>query len=318
MDFRVSALPIVGGEGLTLRVLDAEGQPDLNQMFLFQPDLVRSLRDYLQIREKRGGLILLSGQTGSGKTTTLSAMSRVLPRERCNLLTVEDPVELELPFARQFQPNALLHQNMAQTERTLLRQDPDVIIIGEVRDADSAGIALKMAESGHMVLTTVHAEHPVKALLRLISLVAERESRDWASFVIAQFLKVSINQSLWARPCEMCAIEVERGLAVNSAGCPHCDNGRRGRVLVHDTLLLGTQVGDLERHALQRALQSGSAQELLDVETLPGLRRITRESVVRLLVSHDKLAVEDLHEFDAATAVRLNASGPPAPEVRHD
>lgn len=303
MDFRVSALPIVGGEGLAMRVLDAEGLPGLDQLFPYQPELVSAVRANLQIREKRGGLILLSGQTGSGKSTTLSAMARVLPRERANIITVEDPVELELPFSRQYQPNALLKQTMAQTERTLLRQDPDVIVIGEIRDADSACTALKMIESGHMVITTVHAESPLKALLRIVSVASERESKEWASFVLSQFLKVSINQSLWAKPCEMCAIDVEGGVSVHTAGCSYCTGGRKGRVLVHDSLLLGPQAGDLERHALQIALQTGDAQQLRDVQTLPGVRRIDRETIVRLLVKHRKLAVEDLVEFQAADAL---------------
>lgn len=302
MDFRVSSLPIVGGEGLTLRVLDAESLPDLSQMFPHQAEMVSALRGYLQIREKRGGLILVSGQTGSGKSTTLNAMARVLPRERCNLVTVEDPVELELPFARQYQPNALLKQDMAHIERTLLRQDPDAVLFGEIRDADSACTALKMVESGHPVFTTVHAETPVQALLRVVSLVAERESREWASFVLSQFLKVSINQSLWARPCEACAIEVPGGVAVNASGCPHCNGGRRGRVLVHDTLLLGPQAGDIERHELQLALQSGNAQQLRAVQVLAGVRRITRESVARTFVARRLLAVEDAREFEAVEA----------------
>lgn len=303
MDFRVSALPIVGGEGITMRVLDGESLPSLPDMFPRQPELLTSLRGYLQVREKRGGMILVSGQTGSGKSTTLSAMARLLPRERSNVITVEDPVEIELPFARQFQPNALLKQNMAQTERTLLRQDPDIIIIGEIRDADSACTALKMIESGHLVMTTVHAESPVQALLRVVSLVSERESRDWASFVISQFLKVSINQSLWARPCEVCSTLVDgRGLALNSAGCSHCNHGRRGRVLVHDTLILGRAAADLERHALQEALLSGQAQALRDVQALSGIQRVSRETVVRLLVANKILAVEDLDEFEALVA----------------
>lgn len=307
MDFRVSALPIVGGEGITMRVLDGESLPAMGDMFPHQPELLTALRGYLQVREKRGGMILVSGQTGSGKSTTLSAMARLLPRERSNVITVEDPVEIELPFARQFQPNALLKQNMAQTERTLLRQDPDIIIIGEIRDADSACTALKMIESGHLVMTTVHAESPVQALLRVVSLVSERESREWASFVISQFLKVSINQSLWARPCSVCSTPVAHGIALNPVGCSHCNHGRRGRVLVHDSLLLGRSATDVERHALQEALISGHAQALREVQTLSGIHRISREHVVRLLVENKVLAVEDLEEFEQDDSVeKLN------------
>lgn len=320
MDFRVSSLPISGGEGLTLRVLDAESLPDLPQMFPYQHDMLTALQGYLQIREKRGGLILLSGQTGSGKTTTLNGMARILPRERCNLVTIEDPVELELPFARQFQPNAMLGQNMAQIERTLLRQDPDVILIGEIRDADSAVTALKMVESGHLVLTTVHAESPVQALLRVVSIAAERESREWASFVISQFLKLSINQSLWAKPCEVCSVPGPGGVKLNPAGCPHCSNGRRGRVLIHDTLLLGAQAGEIERHELQLALQTGNARQLRDVQAVPGIRRISRESVVRLMIANKKLAIEDAAEFDEKARLEAEARdadvSEPLPEAR--
>lgn len=298
MDFRVSSLPFVGGEGLSLRVLDADSMPSMPELFPCQPEFLGLLDGYLHIREKRGGFILVSGQTGSGKSTTLGAMARILPRERSNVITVEDPVEIVLPFARQFQPNAMLKQTMAQIERTLLRQDPDVIIVGEVRDADSAVTVLKMIESGHLVLATVHAESPVQALLRVVSLASERESREWASFVVSQFLKVSINQSLWAMPCEVCAISTPAGKHIHKPGCPHCYFGRRGRVLVHDSVLLGKAATDVERHALQSALLSGSARALKEVQDLPGVRRIHREEIARLFVAEGKLALEDLAEFD--------------------
>lgn len=299
MDFRVSTLPIAGGEGLAIRVSDAESIPELRSIFPAQEEFLEMLQAYLAIREKRGGLILLSGQTGSGKTATLGAMAGQLPRERINVVTLEDPIELGLPFSRQFQVNSFLGQNMAQMERTLLRQDPDVIIIGEIRDADSAVTALKLVESGHLVMTTIHAENSIQSLLRLVSMASERSTREWAAFVISQFLKVSINQSLWARPCGTCSERNPDGtISIHHEGCPSCNHGRRGRVLVHDSLFLAPNVNELERHELQRALQEGSAALLRDVQKRQGVKRITRDFIVRLLTKGAILAVDDLRDYE--------------------
>lgn len=299
MDLRVSAMPIAGGEGLVLRILDGESAPDLHQMFPGQSRIMTAVQRYLDVKEKRGGLILVSGQTGSGKTTTLHGFARLLPRDRINLVTVEDPVELEMPLTKQFQPNALLNQNMAQIERTLLRQDPDAVIIGEIRDADSACTALKMAESGHMVLTTIHAESAEQALMRLASMAAERESRDWASFVIAQFLKLSISQSLRAKPCVHCSTSTPEGLRLNKSGCPHCVNGWRGRVLVHDTLMTTGRISEEERHNIQLALKEGSLKRLAELCAMEGMMKQTRQETMAILVKERLLALDDLQEFEA-------------------
>ena len=257
IDFRVASQPLAQGETIALRVLDPESLPSIESLFPAAPDMILRLRAVSAVHGKTGGLLLFSGPTGSGKTTTLYAVSQSFARDRINVVTVEDPVEYTLPFARQIQINQLLEQRTTDVERSILRQDPDVIVFGEIRDGDSARAALKFTESGHLVLATIHATTAMQTFERFVSFFEDSAKRE-ALFILAHSLRLLFSQRLAQRLCS-CArpagpedaesvaatlagtgLEVAEGAPLRlRAGCPRCDHsGIFGRVLAFESLAL--------------------------------------------------------------------------------
>lgn len=312
VDFRVNAQPITGGETLALRVLDAASLPTIVDMYPSQPEMQQLLERLAGSSGKKGGIILVSGATGSGKSTTLYALTQMLPRDKINLMTVEDPVEYTLPFARQIQLNALLGQTAGSMERSLLRQDPDVILLGEMRDAASARAGLKFAESGHLVLATLHAHSASEVFERLSGFFETQAEKLEAVYVLAQHLLVSMHQELAPKLCSFCAVPLDVAQTQASAsqvgskldidhgsykrlGCSRCVDGIKGRALLHETLILprDTSVRQ-ELHALLESSISGASR----IGTVSGVRHITkRETAVALLKAGlvDIEAVKDVH-----------------------
>ncbi len=257
IDVRVASQPLALGETIAMRILDPDGMPGMESLFPADPAMIKLLRGHSEVFGKAGGLVLLSGPTGSGKTTTLYTMAQRFPRDRVNVVTVEDPVEYVLPFARQIQLNQMLDQRAADVERSILRQDPDIIIFGEIRDGDSARAALKFTESGHLVLATIHAVTALQTFERFVSFFDEGTKPE-ALFVLAHSLKTLLNQRLCKRLCG-CArhanagdgeairqaldgtgLEYRPGANLRMAvGCPSCEGlGYRGRVLAYEVLSL--------------------------------------------------------------------------------
>ena len=257
IDVRVASQPLALGETIAMRILDPDGMPGMEALFPADPAMIKLLRGHAEVFGKSGGLVLLSGPTGSGKTTTLYTLAQRLPRDRVNVVTVEDPVEYVLPFARQIQLNQMLDQRAVDVERSILRQDPDIIIFGEIRDGDSARAALKFTESGHLVIATVHAVTALQTFERFVSFF-DSGTKAEALFVLAHSLKTLLNQRLAKRLCD-CARHAtpsdgeairqtleDTGLEYRpeanlrmAVGCTSCEGlGYRGRVLAYEVLHL--------------------------------------------------------------------------------
>jgi type II secretory ATPase GspE/PulE/Tfp pilus assembly ATPase PilB-like protein len=256
VDFRISTQPLVDGESVVLRALDASRLPSLDALFPKQPHMVGMMRGIITHNGKVGGLVLISGATGSGKSTTQYTLACGFRRDAMNVITVEDPVEYLLPFAKQIQLQALIKQKAIELERSILRQDPDILIFGEIRDANSARAALAFAESGHLVISTVHANSVIQVPERFLSLIDPQHRSD-SEFLLAHFLKLVIHQRLVRRLCK-CAVEfnpteldeiqevIERstgGLLTatpglkRACGCNRCEGtGYHARVVAHETL----------------------------------------------------------------------------------
>ncbi len=231
VDVRVSTLPTGHGERAVLRLLDKEaGRLDLHHLGM--SEAVQQQFDALVAQPH--GIVLVTGPTGSGKTTTLyAAMSRV-NNSTTNILTVEDPIEYELAGVGQTQVNARIDMTFAKALRAILRQDPDVIMIGEIRDLETAQIAVQASLTGHLVLATLHTNDSAAAVTRLLDMGIE-------PFLLSSSLLGAVAQRLVRKLCEVCK-EFD-GQQWRSVGCEKCGKtGYQGRVGIYELLLTTDEI----------------------------------------------------------------------------
>jgi len=244
IDCRVSTLPALHGEKIVIRLLTrGDDVPSLASLG-FEPEQLEIFNKALAVPQ---GLVLITGPTGSGKTNTLYAAIHATMSPEKNIITLEDPVEVQLPGITQVQVHAKVGMTFSAGLRSVLRQDPDIVLIGEVRDTETAELALKASMTGHLVLSTLHTNSAVGALTRLVDMGA-------APFLVASSLTAAIAQRLVRRPCESCAegyIPDEDTLALldlsiedildatplKGTGCPECGgSGYKGRTAVYEVL----------------------------------------------------------------------------------
>ncbi|HEX9485104.1 MAG TPA: GspE/PulE family protein, partial [Gemmatimonadaceae bacterium] len=274
VDLRVSTLPVSHGEKVVVRVLDGNaGLRTLETIGFAAADLAR-IRSLLEQRE---GLILVTGPTGSGKTTTLYAALREIQQRGVNVVTVEDPIEYRLPGIVQVQVHERAGLTFGAALRSIVRQDPDVILVGEIRDRETAEIAIQASLTGHLVLSTLHTNDAASAVTRLVDVGV-------APAKIATAVKGIIAQRLVRRACQPC----------EAAGCQVCRGlGYRGRRAVAEILITSTDVerrisaGDSAEAIAQAARaagcvslwESGLALVKSGATTMEELRRIAAEPV---------------------------------------
>src|SRR5690554_4443215 len=231
IDVRVSTLPTGHGERAVLRLLDKEaGRLELERL-----GMAADVLDGLDALIRRPhGIFLVTGPTGSGKSTTLYAALSRLDTATTNILTVEDPIEYDLPGIGQTQVNARINLTFASALRAILRQDPDVIMIGEIRDLETAQIAVQASLTGHLVLATLHTNDAVSAVARLVDMGVE-------PFLLASTLQGVLAQRLIRKLCPSCK-EVD-GKEWRAVGCDNCGmTGYQGRVGVYELLLTTDQI----------------------------------------------------------------------------
>jgi type II secretory ATPase GspE/PulE/Tfp pilus assembly ATPase PilB-like protein len=271
VDLRVSTLPAAHGEKVVLRVLDSRaGAANLDSLGVASAQLER-MRALLDARE---GLVLVTGPTGSGKTTTLYGALRAIQRRGVNVVTVEDPIEYRLAGIVQVQVSARTGLTFAAALRSILRQDPDVILVGEIRDAETATIAVQAALTGHLVLSTLHTLDAAGAIARLDDLGVDR-------YKVAASLRGVIAQRLLRRLCEGCRVPDDAPIGAALArwvpadaprwregGCTLCGrSGFRGRMAVVETLLASQPV--------ERAIAEGASPDrIAELARAEGMRRL--------------------------------------------
>jgi type IV pilus assembly protein PilB len=253
VDARVSTLPSVNGEKVVVRLLpDADRITPLNRIGM-EPAQLEAL---VSAATSSQGLVLITGPTGSGKTNTLySLLAEVATRDK-NVITLEDPVEIQLPGITQVQINERAGMTFARGLRSMLRQDPDVILVGEVRDSETALLALEASLTGHLVLSTLHTNNACSAVTRLVDMGVE-------PYLVASSLALVVGQRLVRRPCAGCAkaykpsVELLSRLRLTAAdlrgakpmrgsGCMECnDSGYRGRVGIFEVLPVNADLRDV-------------------------------------------------------------------------
>jgi type IV pilus assembly protein PilB len=241
-DIRVSSLPTLHGEKIVLRLLNKDAG-DINLDVLgFSSQELTLFKEYLKTPQ---GLILISGPTGSGKTTTLYAALKLLNKPKHNILTIEDPIEYTLEGINQVQLKEAIGLNFASALRSFLRQDPDIIMVGEIRDVETANMAIRASLTGHLVLSTIHTNSAWATISRLIDM-------GIPSFLIASTLKMTIAQRLVRKLCESCKVEqdikflsfpssYEKSKNLHaiykSVGCQDCHyTGYNGRVAIYEII----------------------------------------------------------------------------------
>jgi type IV pilus assembly protein PilB len=248
IDFRVSTLPLAAGEKAVMRVLDpGSGVRSLEELSLSPANL----RLMERAMAERHGLVLVTGPTGSGKTSTLYAALAKVSSVAVNIVTLEDPIEYQLAGVNQLQVNPAIGLTFAQGLRAVLRQDPDIVMVGEIRDGETASMAVRAALTGHLVLSTLHTNGAVSTINRLTDMGVDR-------FLVAPALRTVVAQRLVRRLCEFCSREEEPdqteraelsrwGIATQSVrhavGCPVCfQTGYKGRMALHEILPVSEEV----------------------------------------------------------------------------
>lgn len=245
VNIRVSLLPTVFGEKAVLRILAAAGHVDHAEHFGMDDD---SYARFLPMLNSPNGIIYLTGPIGSGKSTTLYMVLEYLSRRQVNISTVENPVEQNVPGINQTQVNPVAGLTFESGLRALLRQDPDIIMVGETRDGETAGISIRAAITGHLVLSTLHTNDAVSSVVRLADMGVDR-------YLIANSLVGLVAQRLMRKVCPHCAREAavtpqEQALlgrdirtVRRGAGCMHCNGtGYRGRVAVHEIVAVDRSI----------------------------------------------------------------------------
>ncbi|WP_175990867.1 GspE/PulE family protein [Bacillus sp. Marseille-Q1617] len=296
IDLRVSTLPTIYGEKMVLRILDLSSSlNDLTQLGFNTLNMKR----FQSLIERPTGIVLITGPTGSGKSSTLYAALNKLNSEEVNIITVEDPVEYQLEGINQIQVNANVGLTFAKGLRSILRQDPNIIMVGEIRDKETVEVAIRASLTGHLVMSTIHTNDSLTTVTRLLDMGVE-------PFLVATSLSGIVAQRLVRKVCRDCAVEEtptrrefdifkRRGLTVEKInrgqGCAACNmTGYKGRLAIHEVLVINEEMKKIIMNneplsALREAAYRSKTIFLLDDGLLKVKQGITTtEEILRVAI----------------------------------
>ena len=283
MDFRVSVLPTIWGEKVVMRLLDKSNlQLDMTKLGMEPEDL----EIFKEAIHRPQGLVLITGPTGSGKTTTIYSALSELNQPDVNISTAEDPVEFNFDGINQVQTNAEIDYTFAAALRSFLRQDPDIIMVGEIRDLETAEISMKAASTGHLVVSTLHTNDAPQTISRLTEM-------GIAPYVVTATLNLIVAQRLVGRVCENCKtpVDVEPKILIDlgvdpdevkdfklyrGRGCTTCSNtGIKGRLAIFEVMGLNEEIREL-------ILKRASTADLRNAARRAGMRTLRRSGLLKL------------------------------------
>lgn len=281
IDFRVSTCPTLFGEKIVMRILDGSAAKMGIDKLGYEDDQ-RDL--FLEAIEKPYGMVLVTGPTGSGKTVSLYTALNILNTEGRNISTVEDPVEIRVPGINQVQQNTKRGMTFAAALRSFLRQDPDVVMVGEIRDLETAEIAIKAAQTGHMVLSTLHTNDAPQTIARLMNMgIAPYNITSSVTLIIAQRLARRLHTC--KRPLELPAAallaegftqeDIDSGMELQEAvGCSGCNEGYKGRMGIYQVMPITDSISKI-------ILSGGSALQIAEQAEADGIRDLRASALIK-------------------------------------
>ena len=293
IDFRVNTLPTLWGEKIVLRILDPSSAQMGIEMLGFEPEQKQRLEEALPQPQ---GMILVTGPTGSGKTVTLYTGLNILNTAERNIATAEDPVEINLEGINQVNVNHRVGLDFASALRSFLRQDPDIVMVGEIRDLETAEIAIKAAQTGHMVLSTLHTNSAAETLTRL-------RNMGVPAFNLATSVSLIIAQRLARRLCSNCKKvidvppealfeegytqeDIDTGFEVyepNTDGCETCKNGYKGRVGIYEVVKITPELSRI-------IMEDGNSMDLAEQQKKHGFNDLRRSGLMKVMQGVTSLA----------------------------
>lgn len=305
LDMRVSSLPTKKGEKIVIRILDYSRSMQGIEYLFFSEDNYKKI---LKMISEPNGIILVTGATGSGKSTTVYSFLQKLNVKGTNLITVEDPVEMDIEGINQVQVNSDIGLDFATVLRSILRQDPNIIMIGEIRDSETAQIAVRASITGHLVLSTLHTNNSLTTIERLLDMEVER-------YLLASALSGIVSQKLARKLCDKCKkvrattpyekemfrkfLDMDVNQVYEAVGCSECASGYHGRIALQEVLLISPDIRD----AINARVPKAKLRELVygsDVITLlqDGLYKVMAgltsiEEVIKLTEADDEVNAEE-------------------------